>query len=92
LGLSQRQGQASAKASEKCSPVEHKGLEFSLQAAPSLSRLKPELRTTISLVRSLESSLQAALSLVRLKPELRTSWHGRLAGEWLGGMRLTRDE
>ena len=51
LGLSQRQGQASAKASEKCSPVEHKGLEFSLQAAPSLSRLKPELRTTSSLVR-----------------------------------------
>src|SRR5438552_4623952 len=39
LGLSQRQGQGSAKASEKCSPVEHKGLEFSLQAAPSLVRL-----------------------------------------------------
>src|SRR5438876_5197017 len=49
-------------------------MEFSLDAALSPGRLKPELRTHSVQVWSsgMEFSLQAALSSSRLKPELRT--------------------
>ena len=62
------------------------GLEYSLQAALSLSRLKPELhawfgvqstsgRCVAARATGLEYSLQAAPSLSRLKPELH-AWFG----------------
>src|SRR2546425_10206684 len=51
-------------------------MEFSLQAALSPGRLKPELQTKSPSVQvwssGMEFSLQAALSPGRLKPELRT--------------------
>ena len=51
-------------------------MEFRLQAAQIMSRLKPELRTkpigAAHEVKGMEFSLQAALAMSRLKPELQT--------------------
>src|SRR5438046_9721793 len=51
-------------------------MDFRLQDALRMSRLKPELRTkpfgAAHEVTGLEFSLQAALAMSRLKPELRT--------------------
>src|SRR5438034_1028443 len=55
-------------------------MEFSLQVALSLSRLKPELHAWFGgqpRSSGMEFSLQAALSLSRLKPELHACFGGQ---------------
>src|SRR5438552_11736984 len=58
----------------RCSYVRSSGLEFSLQAALTLSRLKPELRATLELGAEFRYGvrLQAERRPTRLKPELQT--------------------
>src|SRR5881397_1047903 len=68
------------------------GMEFSLQAALSLSRLKPELHAWFGgqhRSSGLEFSLQAALSLSRLKPELHACFGGQHRVQvWSSAFRL----